>query len=233
MSDICAIMFTALQLLQASLEWHTETCEFRGDTWRHRPDRPPHQPSGVLLWLQKCRGLRGGFWLPGRVLHPLRWLQQAGMFASTCMCLHILQYFALMSFFAECRYSLPFFFFLTSHRIFLSASVCLWEQRRNNPQRHRTRRKLYWHHSSSEEGSSDLWGFRDRQVGEIQLGREHHLSGRVCGAEDHPSTLGQSFCISRCCRVIKVGCKDTPGLTYQMLLLLLENVQHATIYFRC
>lgn len=77
-------------------------------------------------------------------------------------------------------------------RLFLSASVCLGAPGWNHPQCHRACWELHRHHATAEEGGSDLRGFHDRQAGEVQLGWEHHFTGRVCGAEDHLPTPGQN-----------------------------------------
>lgn len=77
-----------------------------------------------------------------------------------------------------------------SHRLFLSAFVCLRASGWHHPQRHRACWELHWYHTTTEEGCPDLWEFHDWQVGEVQLRRQHHITGRVRGAEDHPSTSG-------------------------------------------
>lgn len=69
---------TALQLLQAPLEWLEEACKSWGDTRRHRPDWSAHQPGGVFLRLPERGGFCGGLWLPGRLLHLIRGFQQTG-----------------------------------------------------------------------------------------------------------------------------------------------------------
>lgn len=73
----------------------------------------------------------------------------------------------------------------------LLASVCLGPAGRYHPQRHRACRELHRHHATAEEGGAGIWELCDGQVGEVQLGREHHFTGWVCGAEDHFSAPGK------------------------------------------
>lgn len=167
---------TALQLLQAPLERLKEACESRGDARWHRPDRPAHQPGGVFLRLSERGGFCGGLWLPGRLLHPVRRLQQTG---ASPWSVHAHSDFPVCIAILIPPFCAP------------SAFVCLRASGWDHPQLHWACGELHRHHAAAAEGGADLWELHVWQAGEIQFRREHHVTGWVRGAENYSSTPGE------------------------------------------